>query len=202
MGLLPMLCSRAICDKEPLMRLTHGQNAHATFGIRHRSSFSGVSIPNRSNNMNRVLTFANLIGVLALAGLCFFQWHTGSAMGEENYRLTKSEYGLTEKVSDQQKSLSEDASELQNLRDQLSAAQASAKADEAKLASATEENKQLAAQRTQLKASLDQWVSAVAARDAAIKQAGAQVQKISTERNEVQLRLNDLITKYNQLAKQ
>jgi hypothetical protein len=44
MGILPMLWSGAICDKEPLMRLTHGQDANATFGIRHRSSFSKASI--------------------------------------------------------------------------------------------------------------------------------------------------------------
>jgi hypothetical protein len=33
MSILLMLWSGAIRDKEPLMRLTHGQDAHATFGI-------------------------------------------------------------------------------------------------------------------------------------------------------------------------
>jgi hypothetical protein len=44
---------------------------------------------------------------------------------------------------------------------------------------------------------LKKWIQAVADRDAALKQAGAVIQKIALERNDAIQKFNDLAAKYN-----
>jgi chromosome segregation ATPase len=64
------------------------------------------------------------------------------------------------------------------------------------------DRKLLLAQRDQLTAALNTWKAAVAARDAALKQAGEDIQKIADERNEAVRRFNDLADKYNAVVKE
>jgi len=71
---------------------------------------------------------------------------------------------------------------------------------ESELKDAVAERDRFAAEGKQLKSALDKWMAAVAARDAALKQAGDQIRRLSSERNDAVQKFNDLAGKYNALV--
>ncbi len=152
--------------------------------------------------MNRILTGVNLCGVLGLAVLCWFQWQTNSRLAFETDRIQRDRYDRIAKMAEQEKSLSDDAGQLDDLHNRLSTTQANLQATEEKLRAADHQTELLTVQRDQLKASLDQWVNAVAARDALIEQEGDQIKRLAADRHDAEQRLNDVTLRYNSLAKQ
>jgi len=145
--------------------------------------------------MMRIITGSNLVGVLILAVLCAVQWKSDSDLNHEVDRLRQLSADQSAKIDDQEKSLKQDAADLDDLRQRLAVSEDALKDAKDKLTAAT-------AERDQLKAAVDKWTAAVATRDDAIKQADAQIQKLTADRDDAVKKFNDLADKYNDVVKQ
>lgn len=145
--------------------------------------------------MNRFFSIFNFLGVAALCVLCAAQWQTNSRLEDNVMRLDQTRIEQSTKIADQERTLKDDAADLDDLRLRLSMS-------ESELKTTLAEHDHFAAEARQLKASLDQWIAAVKERDAALKKAGDLIQKLAVERNDAIARFNDLADKYNALVKQ
>ncbi len=151
--------------------------------------------------MNRVLQWFNFVGVLALTGLCVVQWKVNRQLNLAAAQLERLHLADEAKTARDSKTISEQASDLEEFRERVRLCEVALADSEKQLQTAQSERDRLNASVDQLKASLAQWTAAVAQRDAAIKQAAAQIQKLADDRNEAVRRFNDLAEKYNALAK-
>ncbi|HEY1922159.1 MAG TPA: hypothetical protein VGG44_05290 [Tepidisphaeraceae bacterium] len=140
--------------------------------------------------MNRFLLIFNFLGVAVLCVLCAVQWQTNSRLESDVEQLDKMRVEQSAKIAEQQITLKDDAIDLDDLRRRLSMS-------ESELKNVVIERDRVAAEGKQLKAALNKWMAAVAARDAAIRQAGDQILKLSNERNDAVQKFNELAGKYN-----
>jgi septal ring factor EnvC (AmiA/AmiB activator) len=136
--------------------------------------------------MNRLIEYLNLFGIIALAVLCAAQWQTNGQLNHDVERLDQMRIEQTAKIAEQDATLKQTSSDLDDSRQRLSISESALKDAEVKLAVA-------AAERDQLKANLAKWTAALAARDDAIR-------KLSAERNDAIQKFNDLANKYNALV--
>lgn len=151
--------------------------------------------------MNRFLQYANLIGVLALAALCAFQWNVNRRVNLEASALEKTRLELNTKLAEHEKTIKGQAADLDTFREQLSLATTSLKETETKLAKAGREIAQLETEREQLKASVTNWAAAVTARDERIKEANERIQQLGTDLNASIRKFNELGETHSQLVK-
>jgi chromosome segregation ATPase len=158
--------------------------------------------------MNRFLQTFNFIGVLALVALCVLQWRAGQRANNEIDRLETIRLQQSAKIADQQKTLQENAADLDDFRNRLTISEAALKDSQTKLADALADNARVTAERDaataerdQLKANLDLWIAAVKARDEAIKKAADEIQSLAADKNDTITKYNDLVGKYNALVK-
>lgn len=159
--------------------------------------------------MSRVLQYVNLAGVCALAVLCAAQWKQNSRLNLEAANLERVKHEQAIKISEQDKTLSADSAEMEDLRKALAESEEAIKTTTAKLAAETTANQrlaterdQLAMEREQLKSALEKWGDAVKQRDDALKRAGEEIQKLAKERNDAIGRFNDLANRYNAVVKE
>jgi chromosome segregation ATPase len=143
--------------------------------------------------MTRFFLIFNFLGVSLLCVLCAAQWQTNSRLENSVEQLDKTRIEQSTKIAEQKNTLKNDAADLNDLRQRLSMS-------ELELKNAVAERDHLAAEDKQLKTALDNWMAAVAARDAALRQASDQIQKLSNERNDAVRKFNDLAGKYNALV--
>lgn len=143
--------------------------------------------------MNRFFLIFNFLGVAVLCVLCAVQWHTNSRLESTVEQLDKTRTEQTAKIAEQETALKDDAADLEDLRQRLSMS-------ESELKTAVAGRDRFAAEGKQLKAALDRWIAAVAARDSALRQAGDQIHKLLNERNDAVQKFNDLAGKYNALV--
>ena len=134
------------------------------------------------------MNYLNFAGVATLAILCSFQWQTNSRLNLKTQSLEKTNLEQAAKIDDQARTIKNDATDLDDLRSRLSLSESALADDEATI--------------KQLKTAMDKWIAAVTQRDQALKQAGAQIQKLAIERNDAVLKFNDLAGKYNTIVKQ
>ena len=134
------------------------------------------------------MNYLNFAGIVALAILCSLQWQTNSRLNLETQSLEKTNLEQAAKIDDQARTIKNDATDLDDLRSRLSLSESALADDEATI--------------KQLKTAMDKWIAAVTQRDQALKQAGAQIQKLAIERNDAVLKFNDLAGKYNTIVKQ
>jgi chromosome segregation ATPase len=166
--------------------------------------------------MNRLLQIVNLLGVLALAGLCAYQWKDNGRLHGDLESLERTRQEQATKIADQEKTIQGNVADLEAVRDNLSKSEASLKETQGKLSAEMATNKQLTTARDQLaaeheqdKAAIEKWSAALALRDDALKkrddalkEANAQMQKLMADRNDAVGKFNDLVSKYNGVVKQ
>jgi len=152
--------------------------------------------------MNRWMTYLNFAGVLVLTVLCMIQWQANSQFNAQLNRANQTRIDQAAKLADEETTLNQNATDLADLRQRLSLAEADLKDVQNKLAASEQQGKDLIALRDQLKATLDKWEAAIADRDRALKQAGDQIQTLSSARNQDVAKFNDLADKYNAVVKQ
>ena len=152
--------------------------------------------------MNRFLHWFNLAGVLALAALCVLQWRMNRQLNLDLRAAEQARHQQTTRLEDQAKRLTGTTSDLDGFRDQLTRATTTLKQSETKLALAEQQLKQLTNERDQLKTSVTNWAAAVSARDAQLKQAGADQAKLAADRNATVLKFNEVATQQNSLVKE
>jgi septal ring factor EnvC (AmiA/AmiB activator) len=144
--------------------------------------------------MNRVLQWINLLGVLALAGLCAVQWSVNRRLNLTTQALERTRIEHEAKIAEQAKTIRNQAADLDEFRTRV-------RLSEDALADAEKKLQAMQSERDQLAASLEQWKAAVTQRDIVIKQAAAEIQKALDERDAAVKQFNDLATKYNAMVK-
>jgi chromosome segregation ATPase len=152
--------------------------------------------------MNRLMTYLNFVGVLVLTVLCMIQWQANSQFNAQLGRANQTRLDQAGKLVEQEATLNQNATDLADVRQRLSLAEADLKDAQDKLAASEQQRNGLVAQRDQLKSTLDKWESAIADRDRALKQAGDQIQTLTADRNQAVQKFNDLADKYNAVVKQ
>jgi chromosome segregation ATPase len=148
------------------------------------------------------MNIVNFLGVVALAVLCTAQWGQNANLGQQINQFQKERADQQAKLADDDKTIKDNAADLDDLRTRLSALESSLKGSQDKLAKAQADNARLTADETQLKSALDKFEQGVVARDAALKDAGDRIQKLQAERNDAVTKFNDLATKYNATVQQ
>lgn len=152
--------------------------------------------------MNRFLQYFNLLGIIAVVGLCCVQWKVNRKLNLHTIDLEQTRIEQQAKIAEQDKTIKGQAADLDDFRHRLELSEAALKEAEDKYTVLAAERDQLVKERDQLKAALDQWTAAVAQRDAALKQAGDQITKLIADRNDAIAKFNDLANRYNALVKQ
>ncbi|MEY4544234.1 MAG: hypothetical protein RL685_429 [Pseudomonadota bacterium] len=150
--------------------------------------------------MKHWLTSFNLAGVLAVAGLCGFQWRANHALNLELHSLERSRQELTAQVAEQEQTIRGCTSDLEDFRKQVVSARESVQKTEALTAAAGRTNQQLTLERDQLKGSVSEWAQAVTAREERAQVLTDQLQKLAEDRNEVVTKFNELVGKYKQMV--
>lgn len=152
--------------------------------------------------MNRRLQWFNLVGVLVLAVLCVMQWRVNRRLNLELNAAQSARQQQAARSDEQAARLKGGVTDLDIFREQLTRATASLKQTESKLAALEQQVKQLFNERDQLKTSVTNWAAAVAARDAQLKQVGAELQKLAADRNAAVLKFNEVAKQQNELVKE
>ena len=145
--------------------------------------------------MNRFFSIANFVGVAVLCALSAIQWHINSRLEASVRQLDQLRVEQTASIAQQGKTIAQNDADLDDLRQRLSMS-------ESDLKTAVDERNRFAAEDNVLKSALDQWMSAVKQRDAALKQYGDLIQKLAADRNDAIGKFNDLASKYNALLDQ
>lgn len=145
--------------------------------------------------MNRFFTTLNFFGVIALAILCGFQWRANGRLDAHVIALNKLSAEQQSKMVDQSRTIQEDAADLDDFRRRLSLS-------ETQLADTRQKLAERNTEYDQIQNTLKKWIQAVADRDAALKQAGQEIQKLAADRNDAIQKFNDLAGKYNAVVQQ
>ena len=136
------------------------------------------------------------------AALCALQWRVNRQLNLDLNTAEQARHQQATRLDEQAKRLTGGASDLDGFREQLTRATASLKLAESKLATLEQQVKPLTNERDQLRTSVTNWAAAVSARDAQLKQAGADLQKLATDRNATVLKFNEVATQQNSLVKE
>lgn len=147
--------------------------------------------------MNAFMQYLNFAGVLALAGLCLVQWRANREVNLEANALEKTRLEQSATIEEQAKQVKGLQADLETFRAHLASANLGWNGAKSNLTRVELEGRQLANERDQLKVSVTNWASAVAARDAQLKEVAAQLKTLAAERNETVMKFNELAEKYN-----
>ena len=151
--------------------------------------------------MTRLIQVANLIGVLALTALCAWQWLHNRSLNVAFNDTERARLQLVEKVEQQAKDLQGKAADLDDLRERLLQTNNQLKETAEKLGQTERRLVQLEAEREQLKASITNWVQAVAVRDEQIQKGNTQLKELMADRNQVVEKFNELAERHGKLVK-
>ena len=118
--------------------------------------------------MKRLLTWLNLLAVLALAALSIVQWRINRQLNLEASRLEQIRIDQSTKIAEQEKAIQGYLFDLDDFRHRLSDTESALKETETKLAAATRQIDHLTAETNQLTAekatnhgqTLDRWMAA------------------------------------------
>jgi chromosome segregation ATPase len=148
------------------------------------------------------LVYINLLGVLALATLCGFQWEANRQANLRAESLDKTRQEQNNQIARQQHEIAGYTEDLHTAQAQITTLRderdkVTTERDKAAAArdKAITERDQLKAKVEDSDAILAKWKAAVTQRDEAIKKAVAQIEGLAKERD-------DVIGKYNALVKQ
>jgi len=152
--------------------------------------------------MSRRLAALNLVGVLALAVLCVFQWRMNRTLNLDINTLEKSGQVQAARISEQEKNLQGLSADLENFRGQLTRAHAELRDTSGKLQTSEHEAAQLGVERDQLKESIVNWTAAVQVRDERIGEANDRIREIGERLEQGAGRFNALAHRYNDTVRQ
>jgi chromosome segregation ATPase len=158
--------------------------------------------------MNRKLQFVNLFGVLLLAGLCVFQWRQNRALNLGLNDLEKTRQAQEQKLGEQNKIIQGLTDDLTRFKEQFTNAKGELTEVKEKFNVAERTLAQVRTERDQLQINLTNWMNAVTARDARLKEANERITEVAGRLNESVMKFNqlvtnhnDVVTRYNELVK-
>ena len=138
--------------------------------------------------MNSFLSIFNFVGIGAMAILCAIQWQINGRLDNRARQLDQTRIEQSTKIDEQTRTLKDDAADMEDLRERLTAA-------ESELDKAIAQRNQIALENKELAGALEKWMAAVKARDAALSE-------VLKQRNDAIAKFNDLAGKYNKLVKE
>jgi chromosome segregation ATPase len=147
--------------------------------------------------MNRLLQYANLFGIVAMAVLCVIQWRSNRSLNLEVGRLEKIRAQQETKMGEQTRTISGYAADLDAFRENLTRANTLHRDTEARLKTAENQIEQLRQEDVQLRMSVTNWAQAVQARDEQLRQANGQMQKLAADRDAAVQKFNEIAERYN-----
>jgi len=150
--------------------------------------------------MTRWIEPFNLLGVLALATLCGFQWQTNRSVNLEVHAMAIVRQELEVKLDERDRKIKGCAADLDSFRQQVTLAKTELEQTETRSSTTARAVAQAAHERDALKTSVADWAKAMTARDAELQAVGAQLRALAAERNDVVTKLNDLGEKYHQVV--
>ena len=159
--------------------------------------------------MNKLLQLFNFLGVIALTVLCVMQFRANSSLHQDIDILKKLRNDQIIRIESQEKAIKGRDADIEELRHQLSIAQAANDELTKRLAVIERDLTKAVAERDRLSAEIENWKNAVQLRDDAIKkqndllkEAGNRIDQLIADRNDDIHKFNDLVAKYNLLVKQ
>ena len=147
--------------------------------------------------MNRTLQFVNLGGVLLLAALCVFQWQRDRRLNLNLRQSEKTRQVYEQKIGEQERNLRGLNADLTQLKEQLGRVHAEAKESQTKFEASERDNRQLTAERDQLRESVTNWAAAVSLRDQRLTEANDRIRTLASDLNSSVRKFNELVTNYN-----
>lgn len=150
--------------------------------------------------MNRRLQIVNLVGVLALSLLCVAQWWRDRNLNLDVNRLESLRQTHEQKITEQDGHLRGLSADLAGFKERFSAAQEELKETRLRSEAAERERDALADEAARLKASLTNWMDAVAVRDERLKEANERIRDLAGQVNDSIRKFNELATNYNGLV--
>lgn len=150
--------------------------------------------------MSRFLHWFNLLGVLALLGLCLVQWQNNRRLQVELIQAAQARREQESRLEQHLKTNEGQAQHVSRLQGHLSRLTGELEQTASQLAETRRQARQSAAQCGQLKSSVTNWAAAVAARDTQLRQSAAQLEELAEARNAAVRQFNDLVERYHQLA--
>jgi chromosome segregation ATPase len=150
--------------------------------------------------VTRALQIINLVGVLALAGLCAFQWRQNRTTNLGLIQTEDARRKLAETVEQQKKDLQARTADLEEFRERLGAMTTQWKAGEEKYGLAERRGIQLESERDQLKTSISNWVQAVRVRDEQLQATQGQIKELMADRNQIVAKFNELAERHARLV--
>lgn len=150
--------------------------------------------------MNRKLQFVNLCGVVLLAGLCVFQWRQNRALNLGLNDLEKTRQAQEQKFGEQSKTIQGLTDDLTRFKEQFTSARSELTEVKEKLNVTERTLTQVSTERDQLQINLTNWMNAVTARDAKIKEANERITEVVGRWNESVVKFNQLVTNHNDIV--
>lgn len=148
--------------------------------------------------MSRRLAHFNLVGVVALAVLCGWQWRENRRVHLELSASLTARHALEAKAKEQEGTIRGVTSDLDGFRERLAAALAARKEAERLGNALASTNSALVAERDQLRAAAGEWTRAVADRDRMLREADDALRRLLAERDAVVGKYNALAEAHNQ----
>jgi chromosome segregation ATPase len=145
--------------------------------------------------MNRIMTAINFFGVLALGVLCLLQWGQIGRLNSEAVVAAREADNQAVAITKEKTAREKSEADLADVRDRLAASQDAVETNHTRAVTAERSAAALAA-------TVDQYKAAVAKRDAVLAEQQAAVKRLVTERDDARNQYNQVVTKYNELAKQ
>src|SRR2546430_8415838 len=147
------------------------------------------------------LHYINFFGVIVLAVLCAMQWQHDRMLNLDVNRLEKTRLEQATKLAEQEQAAKAAAADLAQFKEQFNKAHNELADALQRLRAAERQTNQLTVERDQLKVSVTSWAAAVTTRDERLKEANAEIRRLSDELNASIRKFNDLATNYNAAVK-
>ena len=151
--------------------------------------------------MSRSLPIINLVGTIAIAGLCVFQWQVNRKLNLQINTLEKNRIAQSAEIADTQKALKGTKADLEDFRQQITSTRTTLKETETTLGTTRSKLDFALGENEQLKTTLTNWMEAVHSRDEQLKTAQNQLVQLAEERNQAVVKFNELVCKYNKTPK-
>lgn len=148
--------------------------------------------------MSRVMTWINLIGVLALAAIYVRQWSDTIRATRQVHAAQADYQAMNSKFNDQAATVTSQSHDLDTLRGQLTTTEADLAAAKRDAADTAAKLKQRAAELAEQRDAIEKWKAAVAQRDDLLKQTTGESKSLAAARDEAVRRYNALAGQINQ----
>jgi chromosome segregation ATPase len=159
--------------------------------------------------MNKIVTYLNFLGILALALLCGNQWAVNSRLNADLAAMQNKADAQAAESAKQADTIKQNTADLDDLHERLTVAETQLHQNQTELTKVRAERDQAKAEQAQLLEQRQRFADAVTQRDQLIAQQNDAIRKqadsihqLQSARDDAVKRFNDLVVQYNQQKQQ